>query len=176
MKFGVLFCKSVLHLLRFLVFTYTATVTDTARRLCSLQRFGTVSSFSYEIGPLNYLLQVVEMLLLPMAAQGKEALGSMGNDAPLACLSRFSPAVYDYFKQQFAQVTNPPIDPFRERVVMSLRCPVGPVPNLLQPSEQYSKRVVLDQPILTAHELTALGTHHSLLLTTPMHYSHICDY
>lgn len=50
----------------------------------------------------------------------KEALGSMGNDAPHACLSQFQPLLYDYFKQLFAQVTNPPIDPFRERIVMSL--------------------------------------------------------
>ncbi len=50
----------------------------------------------------------------------KEALGSMGNDAPLACLSEYNPRLFDYFKQLFAQVTNPPIDPFRERVVMSL--------------------------------------------------------
>lgn len=50
----------------------------------------------------------------------KEALGSMGNDTPLACLSEFNPLVYDYFKQLFAQVTNPPIDPFREKIVMSL--------------------------------------------------------
>lgn len=50
----------------------------------------------------------------------KEALGSMGNDAPLACLSKFNPLIFDYFKQLFAQVTNPPIDPFREKIVMSL--------------------------------------------------------
>lgn len=50
----------------------------------------------------------------------KEALGSMGNDAPLACLSQFNPLCFDYFKQMFAQVTNPPIDPFREKIVMSL--------------------------------------------------------
>lgn len=50
----------------------------------------------------------------------KEALGSMGNDAPFACLSQYNPLVFDYFKQLFAQVTNPPIDPFREKIVMSL--------------------------------------------------------
>lgn len=49
----------------------------------------------------------------------------MGNDAPLACLSQFQPLMYDYFKQLFAQVTNPPIDPFREKIVMSLACPIG---------------------------------------------------
>ena len=52
----------------------------------------------------------------------KEALGSMGNDSPLACLSQYNPRVFEYFKQLFAQVTNPPIDPFREKIVMSLVC------------------------------------------------------
>lgn len=58
----------------------------------------------------------------------------MGNDVPLACLSSFCPLMYDYFKQLFAQVTNPPIDPFREKVVMSLQCPIGPEDNILHPS------------------------------------------
>lgn len=58
----------------------------------------------------------------------------MGNDEPLACLSAFAPLLYTYFKQLFAQVTNPPIDPFREKVVMSLQCPIGPEANILQPS------------------------------------------
>ena len=68
------------------------------------------------------------MLMIPMLQTKKEALGSMGNDAPLACLSEMSPLVYDYFKQLFAQVTNPPIDPFREKIVMSLACPIGKSP------------------------------------------------
>lgn len=58
----------------------------------------------------------------------------MGNDIPLACLSNFAPILYEYFKQLFAQVTNPPIDPFREKVVMSLQCPIGPEDNILKPS------------------------------------------
>lgn len=60
-----------------------------------------------------YTTEHIHMLLLPMIKNKKEALGSMGNDAPLACLSRFQPLPYEYFKQLFAQVTNPPIDPFR---------------------------------------------------------------
>ena len=59
---------------------------------------------------------------LSFFAYRKEALGSMGNDSPLACLSKYNPRVFEYFKQLFAQVTNPPIDPFRERIVMSLVC------------------------------------------------------
>ena len=105
----------------------------------------------------GYTTEVVNLLLIPMVANRKEALGSMGNDAPLACLSKFNPAIFDYFKQQFAQVTNPPIDPFREKVVMSMRCPIGPVANILQPSSEYSKRVILDQPILTSQEVKALS-------------------
>lgn len=70
------------------------------------------------------------MKLLRTLCYRKEALGSMGNDAPLACLSEFQPLLYDYFKQLFAQVTNPPIDPFREKIVMSLACPIGKFPVL----------------------------------------------
>ena len=61
----------------------------------------------------GYTTETVHLLLLPMINTNKEALGSMGNDAPLACLSAFQPLPYEYFKQLFAQVTNPPIDPFR---------------------------------------------------------------
>lgn len=83
----------------------------------------------------------------------KEALGSMGNDAPLACLSRFQPLPYEYFKQLFAQVTNPPIDPFREKVVMSLQCPVGPEANLLQPAAQQVHRIWLTNPIISIPDI-----------------------
>ena len=80
----------------------------------------------------------------------------MGNDAPLACLSEFQPLLYEYFKQLFAQVTNPPIDPFRERVVMSLACPVGPEANILEPSEDQCRRLYLKQPILSIDDVTTI--------------------
>lgn len=67
----------------------------------------------------------------------------MGNDEPLACLSDFAPLTYNYFKQLFAQVTNPPIDPFREKVVMSLQCPIGPQANILQPSAKQVSQILL---------------------------------
>ena len=73
-------------------------------------------SISVSVSVPLYMYPVCVYLLFSR----KEALGSMGNDAPLACLSQFNPLVYEYFKQLFAQVTNPPIDPFREKVVMSL--------------------------------------------------------
>lgn len=86
----------------------------------------------------------------------KEALGSMGNDVPLACLSNFAPLPYDYFKQLFAQVTNPPIDPFREKVVMSLQCPIGPEANILQPSPKQVHRLWLRHPVLSIADLEVL--------------------
>uniref|UniRef100_A0A5K3FD94 glutamate synthase (NADH) n=1 Tax=Mesocestoides corti TaxID=53468 RepID=A0A5K3FD94_MESCO len=95
----------------------------------------------------------INMLLVPMLTNKKEALGSMGNDAPLACVSEFDPLVYEYFKQLFAQVTNPPIDPFRERIVMSLECPIGPEANVLEPSPEQAHRLWLKQPILSLADM-----------------------
>lgn len=69
--------------------------------------------FDPRLSLYGYTTETVQMLLIPMIKNKKEALGSMGNDAPLACLSQFQPLPYEYFKQLFAQVTNPPIDPFR---------------------------------------------------------------
>lgn len=80
----------------------------------------------------------------------------MGNDIPLACLSNFAPILYDYFKQLFAQVTNPPIDPFREKVVMSLQCPIGPEANILQPSAKQVHRLWLRQPVISISDLEVL--------------------
>ncbi|KAM3961638.1 glutamate synthase [Aphomia sociella] len=104
----------------------------------------------------GYTIESINMLLLPMIQDKKEALGSMGNDAPLACLSQFQPLPYEYFKQLFAQVTNPPIDPFREKIVMSLLCPIGPAGNILQPSAQFVHRLFLPQPVLALPDLAAL--------------------
>jgi glutamate synthase (NADH) len=69
--------------------------------------------FDMRLPLYGYSTETIHMLLVPMIQNKKEALGSMGNDAPLACLSHFQPVLYEYFKQLFAQVTNPPIDPFR---------------------------------------------------------------
>lgn len=80
----------------------------------------------------------------------------MGNDAPLACLSTFQPSPYEYFKQLFAQVTNPPIDPFREKVVMSMQCPIGPEANILKPSAQQVHRIWLHNPILSIPDCNLL--------------------
>lgn len=96
-----------------------------------------------------YTTETINMLLLPMAKTKKEALGSMGNDEPLACLSLYQPLIYGYFKQLFAQVTNPPIDPFREKIVMSLACPIGPEANILEATSQQCRRLWLEQPIVS---------------------------
>ncbi|RWS12234.1 glutamate synthase 1-like protein [Dinothrombium tinctorium] len=103
-----------------------------------------------------YTTETLNFLVLPMIKTQKEALGSMGNDAPLACLSLYQPLIYDYFKQLFAQVTNPPIDPFREKIVMSLACPVGPAANLLEPSAKQCRRLWLEQPILSIPDLEVI--------------------
>ncbi|KAK9746909.1 Glutamine amidotransferases class-II [Popillia japonica] len=104
----------------------------------------------------GYSTETIQMLLLPMIMNKKEALGSMGNDVPLACLSEFQPLPYDYFKQLFAQVTNPPIDPFREKIVMSVQCPIGPEANILQPSPKQVHRLWLKHPILSLSDLEVL--------------------
>jgi glutamate synthase (NADPH/NADH) len=97
----------------------------------------------------GYTVEHMDYILAPMARDGKEGLGSMGNDSALACLSSKPRLVFEFFKQLFAQVTNPPIDPIREEVVMSLACPVGPEANLLSLEPQQGKRMVVEHPLLT---------------------------
>ncbi|KAJ2779520.1 glutamate synthase [NADH], partial [Coemansia interrupta] len=104
----------------------------------------------------GYSGEQLALVLGPMAAGGKEALGSMGNDAVLACLDAAPRLPYEYFRQLFAQVTNPPIDPIRERLVMSLRCPIGPEGNLLEVSAAQTQRLTLESPVLTVAELEAI--------------------
>lgn len=98
----------------------------------------------------------LRMILAPMVETGKEALGSMGTDTPLAVLSDQSQHMSHYFKQLFAQVTNPPIDSIRERAIMSLISFVGATYNLLDESPEHCKQVELDQPVLTTKEFDKL--------------------
>jgi glutamate synthase (NADPH/NADH) len=105
----------------------------------------------------GYTHEQVSLLLAPMAADEKEALGSMGNDAPLACLTQAPRLLYDYFRQLFAQVTNPPIDPIRESIVMSLECYVGPQGNLLEMDSSQCGRLLLPSPILSIPEFNAIN-------------------
>ncbi|KAK2733202.1 glutamate synthase [NADH] [Myotisia sp. PD_48] len=104
----------------------------------------------------GYTFEQVSLLLGPMAADSKEALGSMGNDAPLACIAQQPRLLYEYFRQLFAQVTNPPIDPIREAIVMSLECYVGPQGNLLEIDATQCHRLHLKSPILSLSQFEAL--------------------
>ncbi|KAL1955629.1 hypothetical protein VTO42DRAFT_8362 [Malbranchea cinnamomea] len=104
----------------------------------------------------GYSFEQVSLLLGPMAADSKEALGSMGNDAPLACIAQQPRLLYEYFRQLFAQVTNPPIDPIREAIVMSLECYVGPQGNLLEIDASQCHRLHLPSPVLSISEFNAL--------------------
>ncbi|MCC6982286.1 MAG: glutamate synthase large subunit [Bauldia sp.] len=102
----------------------------------------------------GYSQEDLKLLLTPMAAKGEEAVGSMGNDAPISALSSRSKLLYTYFKQNFAQVTNPPIDSIREELVMSLVSFIGPRPNLFDLEGQGErKRLEVRQPILTNADL-----------------------
>ncbi len=102
----------------------------------------------------GYTREDIEFILKPMAQTGQEAIGSMGIDAALAVLSQRPRLLYDYFKQGFAQVTNPAIDPIREELVMSLVSLIGPRPNLLGLDEGGThKRLEVEQPVLTNQDL-----------------------
>lgn len=107
------------------------------------------------LNAFGYSHEQLGFVLGPMA-EGKEALGSMGNDNALACVLEQPKLVYEYFKQLFAQVTNPPIDPIREEIVMLLECYVGPQGNLLEINPKQTNRLHLKSPILANDELAAL--------------------
>ena len=99
----------------------------------------------------------MKFLLAPMAANGEEGVGSMGNDSPLAVLSDKNKSLYNYFKQLFAQVTNPPIDPIREAIVMSLNSFIGPKPNLLDINAvNPPMRLEVHQPVLDFDDMARL--------------------
>ncbi|KQP81073.1 glutamate synthase large subunit [Methylobacterium sp. Leaf117] len=102
----------------------------------------------------GYSQEDLKLLMAPMAVTGQEAVGSMGTDTPLSALSDKPKSLYSYFKQNFAQVTNPPIDPIREEAVMSLVSFIGPRPNLLDmEGASRKKRLEVRQPILTNGDL-----------------------
>ncbi len=101
----------------------------------------------------GYTVEELKMVLTPMVVTGEEAVGSMGTDTPLAVLSERPQLLFKYFKQLFAQVTNPPIDPIREALVMSLVTNIGPKPNLLSETPETCRRIKVQQPILTNFDL-----------------------
>ncbi len=97
-----------------------------------------------------------EQVLRVLAEAGQEAVGSMGDDTPMAVLSRLERSPYDYFRQQFAQVTNPPIDPLRESIVMSLETCIGAERNLFEETPEHAHRLLLESPILSEGKFKAL--------------------
>ncbi|KAI5568378.1 hypothetical protein BDE02_12G011500 [Populus trichocarpa] len=104
----------------------------------------------------GYTVEALEMLMLPMAKDGTEPLGSMGNDAPLAVMSNREKLTFEYFKQMFAQVTNPPIDPIREKIVTSMECMIGPEGDLTETTEEQCRRLSLKGPLLSIGEMEAI--------------------
>ncbi len=104
----------------------------------------------------GYTDEDVRMILTPMAVNGQEPVGSMGTDTPLACLSDKPQLLFNYFKQMFAQVTNPPIDSIRESLVMSLTSYIGPERNILEETPQHCHTLKLPQPILSNRDLEKL--------------------
>lgn len=101
----------------------------------------------------GYTSETMNFMLIPLVTEARDPLGSMGNDSALACLSDKPRMIYDYFKQLFAQVTNPAIDSIREEVVMSLECFIGPEGNLLTTLPEQARRLSLKHPILSNQQL-----------------------
>jgi len=104
----------------------------------------------------NYTLEVLREVIRPMVKEGKETTAAMGDDTPLAAFSKEQRNFSDFFKQKFAQVTNPPIDPIREKSVMSLNTGFGAIVNILQESEEHTKRVKTTLPIMSQERLKLL--------------------
>jgi glutamate synthase (NADPH/NADH) large chain len=106
----------------------------------------------------GYTSETMDFMLRPMVEEKRDPVGSMGNDTALAVLSEQPRLIYDYFKQLFAQVTNPPIDSIREEVIMAIECYIGPEGNLLSTTPQHAHRLRIPHPILTNEEVAALKT------------------
>ena len=116
----------------------------------------------------GYTEEELKILIGPMAANGAEPLGAMGSDTPIAVLSTRPRLIFDYFTQAFAQVTNPPLDSIREEVVTSMRVGIGPERNLLHPTPEHARQIVLDFPVIDNDELakiTRLGQEQGKKLT-----------
>ncbi|MBI4391302.1 MAG: glutamate synthase subunit alpha, partial [candidate division NC10 bacterium] len=128
----------------------------TPRRPAALAVPGASTSRTRLQRAFGYTAEEISLVLTPMFAEKKEPVGSMGDDTPLAVLSRRPRLLYSYFKQKFAQVTNPPIDPLREQIVMSLGTYVGARGSLLEEAPEAARLIHLESPLLYDHELEAL--------------------
>lgn len=114
------------------------------------------SSLTQRMQAFGYTQETMQFMLQPMVSELRDPLGSMGNDAALAVMSSKPRMLYDYFKQRFAQVTNPAIDSIREEVIMALDCYIGPEKNLLETTEAHAHRLRVPHPILSNEELASL--------------------
>ena len=104
----------------------------------------------------NYTLELIREVIKPMVNEGKETTGAMGDDTPLSAFSKEQRNFTDFFKQKFAQVTNPPIDPIREKIVMSLNTGFGETQNILETTKEHAKRLKTVSPIMSAEKLQLL--------------------
>ena len=117
---------------------------------------GDQATLTARMNAFGYTVETMQIMLLPLVKELRDPLGSMGNDAALAVMSDKPRMLYDYFKQRFAQVTNPAIDSIREEVIMALECYCGPERNLLETREAHAHRLRIPHPILSNDELAAI--------------------
>ncbi len=141
---------------------YGKWIKDNTIDIDSLPRLGVTEKLSEDINvslkAFGYTREDLKMIIKPMAETGKEPIGSMGNDTPYAVLSLKPQPLFNYFKQLFAQVTNPPIDPIREEIVMSLESYVGPQKNILEETAEHCRRLKVKEPVLTNEKLERIRT------------------
>ena len=116
----------------------------------------TASSVNRRQRAFGYTEEDLKIMLTPMAKTGMEPIGSMGSDTPIAAISNRSRSLFDYFVQQFAQVTNPPLDSIREEIVTSLSTGIGPELNLLNATPEHASQVILDFPVLSNDDLAKI--------------------
>ena len=140
---------------------YETWVKDQVVDLEKISKFSHEEEIAADLIPrmqaFGYTTETMQFMLLPLVTELRDPLGSMGNDAALACLSDKPRLLYDYFKQLFAQVTNPAIDSIREEVIMSLECLIGPEKNLLKSMPKNANRLRVKNPILSNRELKGIA-------------------
>ena len=131
-----------------------------ARRRARRPPRSTATRCSQQQRAFGYTDEDIDLIIEPMAETGKEPIGSMGTDTPLAVLSDRAPNLFAYFHQLFAQVTNPPIDPIREALVMSLETTIGPDGNTFDETPEQCHQLALRSPILDNHDLAKIRATH----------------
>ncbi len=140
---------------------YAKWVSKGLERITQIDQVQTIEHNDEVLRALAYTREELEMIIQVMAETGAEPIGSMGNDAPLAVLSEKKVPLYSYFRQLFAQVTNPPIDPLREGCVMSMETVIGKPGDLLSEGKEHASRFVLEKPVLTSESFSVFSSQHS---------------